>query len=104
MRYPGAPTFHKMIHFRQSVATSPFAGSAKMKRRRISGLMSSRFWRQWQERRCQNKVRVAILILASFDNLCTLLKRNAGHLYLDTRSKAARIEGMFANTPVLVAS
>lgn len=102
MRYPGAPTFHKMIHFRQSVATSPFAVSAKMNRRRISGLTSSRFWRQWQERRCQNKVRAAILFLASFDDLYTLLKWNAGYLSLDTRTKAARIEGLFADAHSLV--
>jgi hypothetical protein len=66
--------------------------------------MSSRFWRQWQERRCQNKVRTAILLLASFDNLCTLLKWNTGYLSLDTRSKEARIEGLLANTHVFVTS
>ena len=91
-----------MIHSRQSVATSPFAGSARMKPRKSSGLISVGISRQWQERRCQNKVRVDIPVLASFDDLCTLLKRNAGHLSLDTRTKAARIEGLFADAHSLV--
>jgi hypothetical protein len=74
MKYPGAPTFHKMIRFRQSVATSPFAGSARMKLLRSSGLISEGTSGQWQYRRCQNKVRVVILVLVSLHNVCTLLK------------------------------
>jgi hypothetical protein len=83
----------KRSGFQQCIVTLQFVDLEKMTN---FGLLSAKTSRTWQDRRCRTKLRVEVMVMASFDHVCTLLKLYAGYFSLDIGSKATQIKGLFA--------